>query len=93
MQTYVVLSRGAWISDSELEAATAVSARVEDEEIADQVRCIRSYVLDEEDGTLGTISIYEAVDEDAIMELAQRAEFPADEVTPVMNTIIVRDDP
>ena len=50
-------------------------------------------MLDEEDGTLGTVCIYQAIDEDAIMEHAQRAEIPADEVTPVINTVIVRDDP
>jgi hypothetical protein len=59
----------------------------------DQVRWIRSYVLEEEDGTLGTVCIYQAEDEDAIMEHAQRAELPADEIIPVTDTVIFRDDP
>ncbi len=93
MQTYVILRRGAWKTGEDLEAAAALSTQVGDEEMPDQVRWIRSYVLDEEDGTLGTVCIYQAVDEDAIMEHAQRAELPADEVIAVADTVIVRDDP
>jgi len=93
METFVIFRRSAWESTEELEAAAAVSGRVGDEEMSDQVRWIRSYVLDEEDGTVGTVCIYQAVDEDAIMEHAQRAELPADEVIPVADTVIVRDDP
>lgn len=93
MQTYVILRRSAWEDDQELDASAAISSRVEDEEMSDQVKWIRSYVLDEEDGTLGTVCIYQAVDDDAIMEHAQKAEIPVDEVIPVTNTVIVRDDP
>jgi thiamine biosynthesis protein ThiC len=93
MQTYVILRRGGWKTAEELEAAAAVSARIGDDEMSDQVRWIRSYVLDEEDGTVGTVCIYQAVDEDAIMEHAQRADLPADEVILVADTVIVRDDP
>lgn len=93
MQTYLILRRGAWESAEELEDSAAVSTRVSDEEMPDQVRWIRSYVLDEEDGTLGTVCIYEADDEDAIMEHAQKSGLPADEIIPVVNTIVVRDDP
>jgi hypothetical protein len=93
MQTYVILRRGAWDSEPDLEAAAALSRQVADEDMDDRVRWIRSYVLEEEDGTLGTVCIYQAEDEDAIMEHAQRAELPADEIIPVANTVIIRDDP
>jgi hypothetical protein len=93
MQTYVILRRSAWSDEESLDAAAAESSRVGDEEMSDQVKWIRSYVLSEEDGTLGTVCIYQAEDEDAIMEHAQRAELPADEVIEVVNTVIVRDDP
>jgi len=93
MQTYVILRRGGWRTGEELEAAAAVSGQIGDEEMPDQIRWIRSYVLSEEDGTLGTVCIYQAVDEDAIMEHAQRSELPADEIIPVEDTVIVRDDP
>jgi len=93
MQTYLVLRRSAWETTEDLEDSAAISTRVGDEEMVDQVRWIRSYVLDEEDGTLGTACIYQAVDEDAIMEHAQRSEIPADEIVPIVDTVLVRDDP
>ena len=93
MQTYVILRRGAWDSEEELDEAAGLSQQVADEDMDDRVRWIRSYVLAEEDGTLGTVCIYQAEDEDAIMEHANRAELPADEVIPVANTVIIRDDP
>jgi hypothetical protein len=93
MDTFVVLRRGAWKSEEELDDAAAFSSRIADDEMSGQVRWIRSYVISEEDGTLGTVCIYEAEDEDAIMEHAQRAEIPADEVLPVVDTVIIRDDP
>lgn len=93
METFVILRRGAWKSEEELDDSAALSLRVADDDMSDQVRWIRSYVISEEDGTLGTVCIYQAVDEDAIMEHAQRAELPADEVIPVVNTVVIRDDP
>jgi thiamine biosynthesis protein ThiC len=93
MQTYVILRRSAWDSEDELEAAAAVSRQVADEDMDNRVRWIRSYVLEEEDGTVGTVCIYQAEDEEAIIEHAQRAELPADEIIPVSGTVIVRDDP
>jgi len=93
MQTYLVLRRSAWETSEDLEDSAAISTRVGDDEMVDQVRWIRSYVLDEEDGTLGTACIYQAVDEDAIMEHAQRSQIPADEIVPIVDTVLVRDDP
>ena len=93
MKTFVILRRGAWEDHPKLAAAAAESTRVADEDMPGQVKWIRSYVLEEEDGTLGTVCIYQAEDEDAILEHAQRAELPADEIIPVAETVIVRDDP
>lgn len=93
MQTFVIMRRGAWEDESALQDAAAESTRVADEEMPDQVRWIRSYVVEEEDGTLGTVCIYQAEDADTIMEHAQRAELPADEILPVVDTVIIRDDP
>ena len=93
METFVVLRRGVWKSEEEWDDAEALASRVVDDEMSDQLRWVRSYVISEEDGTLGTVCIYQAEDEDVIMEHAQRAELPADEVIPVVNTVIIRDDP
>ena len=93
MKLFVVLRRSAWDSEEELDDAAAVSVQVADEDMDNRVRWIRSYVLAEEDGTFGTVCIYEAEDEDALLEHANRAELPADEILPVARTVIVRDDP
>ena len=55
----------------ELGATAARSTKVGDEEMSDDVRWIRSYVLDEEDGTVGTVCIYEASSPEAIHKHAR----------------------
>lgn len=93
METFVIRRRSGWANAQELEKAAGVSARVGNEEMPDKVRWIRSYVVKENDGTLGTVCIYQAVSPEAIREHARRAGLPADEIFPVANTVIVRDDP
>jgi hypothetical protein len=54
---------------------------------------VRAYVLDEEDGALGTVCVYRAKDAETIREHARRAELPIDEILAVSETILVRPDP
>jgi sporulation protein YlmC with PRC-barrel domain len=61
--------------------------------MADQVRWIRSYVVQEADGTLGTVCVYQATNADAIREHAKRVGMPANEITGVADTVIIRKDP
>jgi hypothetical protein len=93
MNTYVIRRRNAWATPEELEEAAARSKRVGDEEMSDQVRWIRSYVVQEEDGKLGTVCIYQGVSEEAIRDHAARAGLQADEVISVVGTVVVREDP
>lgn len=93
MNTYVILRRAGWRSGEDLEQAAARSTQVGDEEMSDQVRWIRSYVLDEGSGSVGTVCVYEANDEAAIREHADRAGLPVDEVIAVVDTVVVRPDP
>lgn len=93
MQLYVIRRRGAWKSPQKLEAAAAKSTQVGNDEMSDQVRWIRSYVVIEQDGTLGTVCIYEATDTEAIREHARRVGMPGDEISPGADTVIVRGDP
>jgi sporulation protein YlmC with PRC-barrel domain len=58
-----------------------------------EVRWIRSYVLDEGDGAVGTVCIYQAASEDAIRKHASAAELPVDEIVKVADTVVVREDP
>jgi sporulation protein YlmC with PRC-barrel domain len=93
MELYAILRRSGWRSPGELEEAAARSTKVGDEQMSDDVRWIRSYVLAEGDGTVGTVCIYEATSEDAIREHAKLAELPVDEIVRVADTVIVRPDP
>jgi len=93
MQTYVIRRRNAWKDAQELEATAALSRKIGNEEMADKVRWIRSYVVQEADGTLGTVCIYQATGPQAIRDHAGRVGMPADEITPVAATVVVRDDP
>lgn len=92
MKTFVIRRRNAWKNAGELEITAGVSTRVGNEEMPDKVRWIRSYVVEEADGTLGTVCIYQAVNEEAIREHARRVGMPADEITPVANTVVIRED-
>jgi thiamine biosynthesis protein ThiC len=89
----VILRRSAWQSPEELEVAAGRSKQVGDEEMSDDIRWIRSYVLEENGGSVGTVCIYQATSEDKVREHAQRADLAADEVIPVADTVIVRPDP
>jgi hypothetical protein len=92
METFVILRREGWRDGPELEAAAARST-AEGEKMPDEVRWIRSYVLDEPSGRVGTVCIYQATDEDALRRHAEAADLPIDEVIRVADTVIVRDDP
>lgn len=93
METYVILRRGAWSSAQELEQAAARSSKVGEEEMSEDIRWIRSYVLSEPDGRVGTVCIYQASSPQAIREHAERAQLAVDEIIPVADTVVVRADP
>jgi len=93
MNTYVILRRGGWRSPEELQAAAGRSTKVADEQMPDDIRWIRSYVLDEGDGAVGTVCIYEASSPEAIRKHATCADLPVDEIIPIADTVIVRPDP
>ena len=91
-QLYAIRRRNASSNPNEMEQVAKRSSAV-GEEMTDRIRWIRSYVVKEENGGLGTICIYEGTDEEAIREHASRAGMPADEINPVVDTLVVRDDP
>ena len=93
MELYAILRRSGWQSGAELEEAAARSTKVGAEEMPDDVRWIRSYVLDEDDGRVGTVCIYEATSPEAVRKHASRAELPVDEIIRIGGTVVVRPDP
>jgi hypothetical protein len=93
MEQYVIRRASAWADMDELEKAGAKSGQIGDEEMSDQVRWIRSYVVREADGRIGTFCIYEARDTASIEEHARRVGMPGDEHYPIVTTVVVRPDP
>ena len=93
MNTYAILRRSGWRSGEELEEAAGRSSKVGDEEMSDDIRWIRSYVLEEDGGSVGTVCIYQATSPEAIRDHAGRADLPVDEIIQVADTVIVRPDP
>jgi thiamine biosynthesis protein ThiC len=93
MDTYVILRRGGWRTPEDLQAAAARSTAVGDEQMPDDIRWIRSYVMAEDDGTLGTVCIYQASGPEAIRAHADVADLPVTEIIPVADTVVVRPDP
>ena len=89
METYVILRRAGWRTAEDLQEAAARST-AEGEKMPDDVRWIRSYVLAEPDGSVGTVCIYQASSPDAVREHAEAAGLPVDEVIPIADTVIVR---
>jgi uncharacterized protein DUF4242 len=93
MQMYAILRRSGWRSPADLEEAAGRSAKVGDEEMSDDIRWIRSYVLEEGGGSVGTVCIYQASSPEAIRDHAGRADLPVDEIIPIADTVLVRPDP
>jgi hypothetical protein len=93
MNTYVILRRGGWRSPEDLQAAAERSTDVGEGEMSGDIRWIRSYVLEEHGGSVGTVCVYQASSPEAIREHASRAELPVDEIIPVLDTVMIRPDP
>jgi Nickel responsive protein SCO4226-like len=92
VETYVIMRRGAWRTPDELRAAAARSSE-EGDKTPDDIRWLRSYVLAEPNGELGTVCIYQASSPEAIRSHAYRAGLPVDEIVAVADTVVVRPDP
>ena len=92
MQLYVIVRRNGWTSVDDLGAAAERSTSEGDKHDSG-VRWIRSYVVSEVSGELGTFCVYEAESPEAIRAHADAAELTVDEIIPVADTVLVRPDP
>ena len=92
MNLYAILRRDGFADGPTLEQAAARSTEVGDA-MSDDIRWIRSYVLGEAAGAVGTVCIYQASSEEAIREHAARADLPVSEIIPIADTVVVRPDP
>lgn len=92
MKLFAILRRDGFADGATLEAAAARSTKVGNE-MPDDIRWIRSYVLGEKGGVLGTVCIYQASSEEAIRKHAKAADLPVSEIVPIADTVVVRPDP
>lgn len=92
MKLYAILRRDGFADGATLERAAAKSTEVGND-MSDDIRWIRSYVLGEKGGSLGTVCIYQASSEEAIRKHAKAADLPVTEIVPIADTVIVRPDP
>jgi Protein of unknown function (DUF4242) len=92
MNLYVILRRNGWATPADLQQAAEKSAAEGDKE-GSGVRWIRSYVISEDSGELGTVCIYEAESPEALRRHAASVPMGADEIIQVADTVVVRPDP
>jgi hypothetical protein len=93
MNLYVIRRPNGWRTPEELQAGAGRSKQVGDDEMSADIRWIRSYVVHETDGTLGSFCIYQASSVEKIREHAARAGIPATDVYEIADTVVVRPDP
>lgn len=91
MNMYSLIRRNAW-TPATLEAGAARSD-AENAKRTDQVRHIRTYVLDEGYGRVGTICFYQAVSEQALRDQFAAADLPDADIVPISGVNVVRPDP
>jgi len=93
MQTYAILRRIGWRTTEDHLEFVELCSRLADEKMPDRVRWLRSYALAEEDGSIGSVCIYEATDAEALWEHGARTDVPIDEIFPVPATVVTTSDP
>ncbi len=92
MNLYAILRRDGFVDGAALEAAAARSTQV-GEDMSDDIKWIRSYVIGEKNGALGTVCIYQASSEEAIRQHAKESDLAVTEIIPILDTVVVRPDP
>jgi Protein of unknown function (DUF4242) len=93
MNTYAIRRQKAWRSLEEVEAVAKRAKEVADSDFPSEVRWIRSYVIAEGGGSLGSVCIYQASGPEAIRKHSQRVGMPADEILDVADMVVIRRDP
>ena len=93
MRLYVIRRPTVGKTPEEFQAAATRSGQVGDEEMSADIRWIRSYVVHEADGSLGTVCIYQATSPEKVRDHASRAGLPVTEIVEVADTVLVRPDP
>lgn len=89
---YLVRNRSAWRTPAELERSAALARQTAEGNTARGVRWLRRYAVRENDGMLGMMWIYQAVDSEALMEHAGSVGMSVDEIVPLIGRVVYRGD-
>jgi hypothetical protein len=92
-RVYLVRRRRAWRTAAELQRSAGAARRVADEQMANHVCWLRSDVVREDDGSIGSLCLFQAIDVQALTEHARRAGVPCDDATPVIGRVVFREEP
>jgi hypothetical protein len=92
MKTYAIRRKTAWQDPDELGTVAELSKKVAASDFPEEIRWIRSYVIDEPDGRLGSICIYEASGPEAIRGHAEQVGMPADEILDIAEVVVIDAD-
>lgn len=92
-RVHLIRRRSAWNGDAEVERAAAAARHVADIDMPLQVSWLRSHIVNEHDGALGSVCLFQAIDTEALTGHAQRAGLPVDEIVPVLGRIVFRQEP
>ncbi len=92
MSLYVIPRTRAWLSEEELAAAAECVPAV-NAALAGHVRWIRTYVVQEPDGTLGAFCVYEATAPESLRRHAADLRLPVDAIEPVHVALLADPDP
>lgn len=90
LKSYVILRRRGWPSRDALHTAAKRSLEVSTQ--MGDVCWVRSYVLAEPDGQVGTVCHYRASGPDAIREHARLTEIPVDDIVEVSELVVLLPD-
>jgi len=91
-RVFLIRRRSFWPTLAELDDTAAAARRV-GAQMATEVSWLRTYVVRENDGLLGTVCLYQSVAPEALVRHAARVGMPADEIVPVIDRIVYRPDP
>ena len=92
MDLYAIRRRNEWKTPEDLEKTAAKSTEIGDGEMSDQVRWIRSYVVRRRRLARHDLHL-RGGQRRRLRDHAKRVGMPADEITPIADTVIVRPDP
>ncbi len=91
MPLYLVPRTRAWLTEEELAAMTDCLQAVD--AVDPEIRWIRSYIVQEDDGAFSGYCVYEASGPDALLRHAASMKLPTDAIKPVVSTLVAAPDP